>query len=59
MMTEEQRQKRERAWQEWRKERDKIEVAREPKRRAINERYRPWKCVPVDAIYAPGVKKQP
>jgi len=51
MMTEEQKQKRELAWEEWRRERDKIEVAREPKQHAINERYRPWKCVPADAVY--------
>lgn len=29
----------------------KIDAAREPKRREINERYRRWKCVPADAVY--------
>lgn len=50
-MTDEQRQKEERARQEWRKETDKIDAAREPKQREINERYRHWKCVPADAVY--------
>jgi len=40
---------------EWRKEADKIDAARELKRREVNERYRPWKCVPADAVYR-GVK---
>lgn len=36
---------------EWEREVKQIEAARELKRRAINERYRSWKCVPADAVY--------
>lgn len=51
MMTEDQRQKLEQERQEWSRETDKIDAARAPKQRAVNELYRPWKCVPADAVY--------
>lgn len=35
----------------WKREVERIEAARELKRREINERYRLWKCVPADAVY--------
>ena len=41
----------EQAWREWTKEKERIDAAREPKQRAVNERYRLWKCVPADAVY--------
>ena len=46
-MTEEQKQKDRKQW--W----------KECTRDSINEYYRPWKCVPADAVYGPGVKRQP
>jgi len=36
---------------EYRKAREGVDAAREPKQREINERYRQWKCVPADAVY--------
>lgn len=59
MMTEEQKQKKERAWQEWNERIGKIVVAQKPMERAVHEQYRHWKCVPADAVYGPGVKRQP
>jgi hypothetical protein len=59
MMTEEQKQKKGRAWQEWKEKIDKIVVARKPMERAVHEQYRHWKCVPADAVYGPGVKRKP
>ncbi|MBI4381392.1 MAG: hypothetical protein HY574_09410 [candidate division NC10 bacterium] len=59
MMTEEQKQKKGRAWQEWKEKIDKIVVARKPMERAVHEQYRHWTCVPADAVYGPGVKRKP
>jgi hypothetical protein len=58
-LTEEEKEKVKRYRQEWTMERNKIEAARWPKRQAVNERYRLRKCVPEDAVYGPGVKRQP
>jgi hypothetical protein len=35
----------------WEREVKRVEAAREPKQREVNERYRHWKCVPADAVY--------